>query len=233
VSHCRRVFYWRGHSNFGDELALTIIRRLTRYSPVWSPARSAELVVTGSIASMLPAGWHGTVAGICCARPEVFDATKATVLALRGHLTRAHTLLAAGSPEPVLGDPGLLASLLVPRPLRTGGLAIVPHWQDRDLTKKWGDRGTLVRVENDPLAVIRAIALSDRVVSSSLHGIIVADAYGIERMWDPHPATQGAGFKFYDHATVVGPIEPGEWGIANQQQVGAARDALLSALGHV
>jgi hypothetical protein len=102
----------------------------------------------------------------------------------------------------------------------------VPHWQDH--RRHMRDRG-VVPVEAEPLAVIQAIAQSGGVISSSLHGIIVADSFGIPRMWDPHPETQGDGFKFYDYATVVGPIEPLQWGVADPVRVAQAKHDLLAA----
>ncbi len=219
----RRTYYWRGHPNFGDVLARDLIQNLTPYRTVWTRPAEAELVVTGSIASMLPAGWSGTMLGIGAAHQTNLDFPDARVLALRGHLTA--TMF---DQEPMaFGDPGLLAKYLVDRPPATGRVAIVPHWQDHGLARRWS--GDVVRVEGEPLDVIRAIAGASAVVSSSLHGIVVADAFGINRCWEPHQGTQGDGFKFYDHATVVGPFEPHEWGVADPDRVAEAQRDLMGA----
>jgi len=57
----------------------------------------------------------------------------------------------------------------------------------------------------DPLEVARQIASCTKIVSSSLHGIIAAHAYGIPAAWVQFSdKLSGDGIKFADHFASVG-----------------------------
>ena len=71
--------------------------------------------------------------------------------------------------------PGLLAPVLVPAVPKTIDVGVIPHWTDTELWQR--ERGVLIDVCGDPLDVITQIASCHQVVSSALHGIIVADAF--------------------------------------------------------
>jgi pyruvyltransferase len=198
-----RTYFWAGHRNFGDRLTLVLLQKLG-IEATWAPAKEAEFVGCGSVLSHLPRGWNGTVWGTGKARKsDKVDLSRATVLALRGKLSAVGI---AGSYT--LGDPGLLANLLA-EPTGEVPLGIVPHWEDHTLSRKW--KGEVIDVTADPLDVVRHIARCQRIVSSSLHGLIVADALGIPRRWEVFAKIQGNGFKFRDHGTVVGAFEPQVW----------------------
>lgn len=90
----------------------------------------------------------------------------------------------------VLGDPGLLYPDLCPdwRTIeKSCELAVVPHYYDQEAGRKLveflNQQGVAARFVDvsalDPLRVIREIAAARKVLSSSLHGLIVADAMGI------------------------------------------------------
>lgn len=222
-----RVFWWRDKPNFGDALTREIARMVTGQSVEWAPLNHAELVVTGSIATLIPEGWRGTVAGIGWARPEQPERLKdARVLALRGQLSER----LYGHRVPALGDPGLLAPDLLPPVPQVHDLGIVAHYKDESLD---GVEGFRINVRNDPLVVIRQIASCRRILSSSLHGIVIADAYGIERQWHWYDEVQGGGFKFADYATVVGKFGAGEWEKADRAKVRRAQRNLRAALAQV
>jgi pyruvyltransferase len=103
------------------------------------------------------------------------------VRAVRGPLT-ARALASRGirMPSEVFGDPGSLAPALFgversPRP--SIELTSLPNLHDYRL---WAGAPGLISPRLDYLTVLRTIADSKRIVTSSLHGIVVADALGVE-----------------------------------------------------
>ena len=65
---------------------------------------------------------------------------------------------------------------------------------------------TVIGVRRAPLAVARDIARCRAILTTSLHGLIMADAFGIPALWvRAQPALFGGDFKFHDHETVAQP----------------------------
>lgn len=132
----------------------------------------------------------------------------AKVLAVRGPLTAKALGLKTLVP---FGDPGLLVSDFLAEPAKIGKIGIVPHYTDKahpvlaEAAKD--DRFVIIDVEDEWENTVSHIAQCDLVLSSSLHGLIVADAYGIPNQWlEFSQKVIGAGFKFRDYADGVGRI---------------------------
>jgi pyruvyltransferase len=123
------------------------------------------------------------------------------------------------SGEYALGDPGLLANELVGPQEKQWDLGIVPHWTDTELAERFQKlmpakySTKVIDPKGDPLEVIRQIGASRRIVTSSLHGMIVADAFGLMRRVEicPSLASEGGTFKFRDYsASIQTPFETGK-----------------------
>ena len=88
-----------------------------------------------------------------------------------------------------MGDPGLLIDRILPKVEKKYRWGIIPHVIDRDESVvrdiSNGTPNSLVIDLRDPnlTGTAMAIASCDFVISSSLHGIIVADALGIPHVW--------------------------------------------------
>lgn len=112
------------------------------------------------------------------------------------------------------GDPGLLISDLLSEPIRKDGrIGFIPHLSQINSPKvlkalEGTPRLKLIDVRNDDaLTVVREIASCDYVLSSSLHGLIVADSFGIPNTWmQTNGLHQTPKFKFYDYALSVGRV---------------------------
>lgn len=196
-----KVYWWNKRQNFGDELNVTLLKCLDVESE-WSPAAEAELVVVGSILEHLPPGWSGTVCGAGKMKEDsAVDLTNARVLALRGRLTAAG--VTGLKTTPVFGDPALLVPMWVRQWHAKYDLGIVPHWTDSNLHQRY-PYGHFIDPTAPPGDVVTEIAKCKRIISSSLHGIIVADAYGIPRQAElfPNAGREGGDFKFRDYATI-------------------------------
>lgn len=202
------AFWWDGHANFGDALTPWLLRP-RGVLPVLTTPREARMVGVGSILEHLPDDYDGVVWGTGLIRDEARSLPKATYLAVRGALTREHV----GAPHDVaLGDPGLLASDVVRRREPRFELGFVPHSDHRsspevkDVRNGADPRIHFIDVSRGPDHVVREISRCRHVLSTSLHGLVVADSFGIPAAWARlEPDLMGATYKFHDHESVVTP----------------------------
>jgi hypothetical protein len=200
--------WWDGHPNFGDDLTPWL---LPHYGvlPIHRVASRARLAGVGSILEFLPADWDGVVWGSGLMNGEPHELPRARVLAVRGHLTRE----LIGAPDDVaLGDPGILVARHLPRPPLRWDVALVPHGHHRfhgaflALAEAAGYRVRVVDVHQSAARAIREIAASGAVITTSLHGLVTADAYGIPAAWTVlDPPLGGGAFKFHDYESVISP----------------------------
>jgi pyruvyltransferase len=205
------AFWWRARPNWGDALTPLLLDRLAGIDVEWAPPDQAQMVVTGSILDLLPAGWSGTVLGTGKLHERTkLDLGAANVIALRGPMSAVGV-----QGDFALGDPALLCSEFVPVPTERHELVVVPHWSDRHLAKRFahvvspdGIPPYVIAPSADPLTVIGHIAAARKVVSASLHGIIVADAFHIPRRAVQFPNIahryEGRTFKYDDYARSLG-----------------------------
>lgn len=83
------------------------------------------------------------------------------------------------------GDGGLLASCLIKKPIQKKySIGIIPHFREKDHPrfkelKESYNNSILIDLTDDPLSVVKTISECELVVSSALHGLIVADSFGI------------------------------------------------------
>lgn len=201
----KTAFWWKGRKNFGDLLTPLLISRFSGVDVNWAPARDADILCVGSIIEAVLPDWTGIVAG-CGKLYEATDVTdrlqSATVLGLRGPLT-ADGFSRKGL---VLGDPGLLAGELV-NVDKEYNLGIVPHWSDTALEHQFTKyEPHIIRPNQDALTVISEIGRCKKIVSSSLHGIIVADSFSIPRRIEYSTTLdkEGGLFKFRDYSASLG-----------------------------
>ena len=203
-----KVYYWNVKKNFGDLLTPLLLKRFSNLDSVWADPCHAQVVGTGSILEHLPYNFRGIVAG--CGKlheDSVIILPNAKVLAVRGYLT-AKTIKG----RYVIADPGLLADELVGDVNKEHDLGIIPHWRDdklehNPLFKKYNPK--IIRVGGDPLQVIKDIKSCRKIVSSALHGVILADACGVPRRIEippkalSHPKQEGGLFKWKDYLSSI------------------------------
>ncbi|GAA2032818.1 hypothetical protein GCM10009819_16090 [Agromyces tropicus] len=200
--------WWDGHPNFGDDLTPWLLPGYG-VAPVHRVAGRARLSGVGSILEFLPEDFDGAIwgSGLMYGRPHPLP--RATVLAVRGHLTRE----LIGAPDDVaLGDPGILVARRARRPRVRWDVALVPHGHHRQhvpfmsMADAAGLRVHVVNVHQPAARVVREIAAADAVVTTSLHGLVTADAYGIPATWTMlEPPLSGGPFKFHDYESVITP----------------------------
>lgn len=127
-----------------------------------------------------------------------------SVKAVRGHLTK-NILFENGvicSDNLPLGDPGLLMpNFYNPRIIKKYKVGIIPHYVDIDLEfLKTIEDSVVIDVRQDPESFIDELLKCEYVISSSLHGLILADSYAIPNKWVTFSdKITGGSFKFRDY----------------------------------
>ena len=178
------TYYWRSSNsdNVGDLLSDVIVKQVLSYYGIDASVqlrRTKRLFAIGSIidATLCPitiwgSGLHDEAARV----PKV----KLDVRAVRGPRTRS-VLQSAGvhCPE-IFGDPALLLPLFYkPQVGKEYPYTIIPHFSKQDYYfEKYGDC-VITTLTSDWQGFIKRILASELVISGSLHGIIIAEAYGV------------------------------------------------------
>lgn len=192
--------------NFGDMLTPWILPKLG-VIPHYSRIGKAELLGVGSTIQRAPQTYQGAVWGSGLIRDTPWPLPDARFLALRGSLTADRVGAPASTP---LGDPGLLSARFIARPSTTWDLGLIPHKvHQRDsrlklLARRYPRSILLIDVRLHPRVVAEQIASCAHVLSSSLHGVVVADSFSIPAAWFQwRPELAGGDFKFRDHDSAV------------------------------
>jgi len=133
------------------------------------------------------------------------------VLAVRGPLTRKKLLNQGIACPEIYGDPALLLPEVYPVTNQKikYKLGIIPHFLDKNNIelKKFADNLDIkiIDIQNKkPLKVIDEMLQCEKLISSSLHGIIISDAYHIPSVWIQFSKPIGDdNFKFIDYFASV------------------------------
>ncbi|WP_448006674.1 polysaccharide pyruvyl transferase family protein [Agromyces bauzanensis] len=200
--------WWVGRPNFGDDLTPWL---LPRYGivPVHRPLTTARLAGVGSILEHLPPDFDGAIWGSGLMYDRPYPLPEAKVLAVRGQLTAERI----GAPDGIaLGDPGILVARRVRRPALRWDVGLIPHHDHCShtaflaLAESRGLRVRIVDVHRTAAHTVREIGACGAVVTTSLHGLITADSFGIPAVWTSlEPQLSGGAFKFRDYESVITP----------------------------
>jgi pyruvyltransferase len=202
---------WCLSQNIGDTLTPWLIRQIGRHETAWvSPGVKLDhYIVTGSVlnwASKQSIVWG---AGLASWKDEVcpdasFRAVRGPLSAMRARSCGYRGLLA-------FGDPGLLLPRFVPKAATSFRLGVVPHYVDMARFASLSDEllaksGVILIDPHLPVSEFaNRISMCERVVSSSLHGLIIADAYGVPNVWAKFgDGIGGDGMKYWDYMASVG-----------------------------
>lgn len=203
-----KAYWYRETVNFGD-LLTPIVLRHHGFTPVHGYPKYAQLASTGSILEHLPDDFGGFIVGsgfISADSRRPF--AKARVLAVRGTHTRER--IEGHSNHIQLGDPGLYAAQLMgARRSPTCALGIIPHHSNlaapyfAKIKARAPQEVRMISPVAQPEAVFTQMQDCEMILSSSLHGLILADALGIPSIWCGEPTLLGGNFKFFDYASAV------------------------------
>lgn len=135
--------------------------------------------------------------------------------AVRGELSKQRVEAVLGHHiSAVTADAGILAPYLFDDPIeKKYKVGIIPHmneltgrdWEFLEKVRDHYDNSIIINVTDDPLQVVRQIAECEVIISSSLHGLIVADGFHIpNRHIIVTEKLGGDGFKFDDYYSAYG-----------------------------
>lgn len=209
-----------GKYNFGDDLNLFLLEKISgkkvipyRYSIIGKLGKKKNYLCIGSILNVLPNQqtevWGSGVLSDQLSLP----ARPLKVNAVRGPLTRQYLIDKGVECPEVYGDPAiLLPKYFQPRTtIKKYKLGVIPHYKDKDLpvVKEYGCSKEIQVLDminyGSCQEFIDRICSCEYIISSSLHGIIIADAYNIPNLWvEFSDNVQGAGFKFRDYYLSAG-----------------------------
>ena len=208
-----RLFWWNETPNFGDQISRDIVAHVSGRPVEWAPVDEAEIFAVGSIvhlarqAYVQPKDHKPWIWGSGCIKPIRQEFLRnVRIAALRGPISEECLKMRVNR----YGDPALLMpDVLGEKIERTDTVGIVPHFSKLEAVKaRANDLPAdiqIIDVRDDHLEVVRQIARCRLVFSSSLHGLIIADAFGVPSVWlDPTGNHRFARFKFYDYATSIG-----------------------------
>lgn len=220
--------YYYDYPNVGDALNRTIFETLFDIHATHQPAECADIVAIGSLLDLLleqgepvnqteqedkraPIRVWGTGLMFEHSEEEKRLIRPLDICALRGELTRKTLSRWLGREiDCVLADPGLLASLLVAPQKKTYEIGIIPHYIDAHEAifqnmREYYPNAVLIDVQAEPITVLETISRCRHIVSTSLHGLILADSFGIPNMWcECSNRILGNGHKFRDYYSSFG-----------------------------
>ena len=198
-------------NNFGDLLGPEIVARIARSRGLEERPELRRILTVGSILHLARPGdvvW-GSGANVKEPAPIPRDLD---VRAVRGPLTAARLREGGNRSSEVFGDPALLLPhLWTDEELGivrgSGGTVLVPNLHDRHRFPP-----TALSPRGPALEKVRQIASADSVIASSLHGIVVAEAFGVPAVLVA--ASTEPAFKYEDYYAGTGralPVAASDW----------------------
>jgi pyruvyltransferase len=201
------IFYFTKVKNIGDQINPWLISRLFGSEAILCTQEQEHVLAIGSLMGI--ANRRSRIWGTGVLHPSAIseDIVSDNVYAIRGKLSyEAMQAQGIAMRDIPLGDPGFLVSQIVegwPQVKKKYRLGLAAHYMDR--THPWV-RTLLARsdvadlnVQADPEVFLATLAACEAVASSSLHGLIFAEALHVPNVWiELSDKVLGDGFKFRD-----------------------------------
>jgi pyruvyltransferase len=211
-----KLYWWRDtalgtHGNFGDEITKVIIENLYYRKVRWAEPWECQMIGAGSLLSDVfkrkkqnkPLVW---TSGFLEDDKLLLSDDDFEFAGVRGNLSKERITT---NNELQLGDAGLLASFLNKGNMlsKTNRLGIIPHYIDAssDFIRKIknNDGVNIINPTDDLYTIIKAVSSCEAILSSSLHGLIIADSLGVpNRHLVLSANVRGAGYKFRDYYSI-------------------------------
>lgn len=210
-----KVYWWSmineknlAYENFGDFLTPYIVEKLTNKKPIlFSPKSKFSFFFKHSlmIGSIISRSQKRTLvwgSGII-KKDDLINGGK--FLAVRGPKTAQRIKDLGYASTEVYGDPALLLPILYnPKIEKKYAIGIIPHFfHYEELANVYPEKDKTVLfinlLTNNVEDVINQILSCEKIISTSLHGLIVSHAYQIPAIWWKYGKLNGDDIKFYDY----------------------------------
>ena len=204
------VRYFRKFPNWGDALNPYLLKRLLPTLEIFGTDESQTLSEDHLLAIGSVVHWstpHSVIWGTGAIHSSLLlTHIPKLVLAVRGPLTQKMLLEQGINCPSIFGDPaGILPEFYSPASRRGHKypLGVIPHYVDKNCIQvaKLREQGAkIIDVFSDIEYFVDELASCECIVSSSLHGLICADAYSVPSAWITlSDGVIGDGFKFQDY----------------------------------
>lgn len=210
-----KLFWWEEPypGNLGDIINPYVIEKMTGIPPKYAPA-GVGMCAIGSVIKY--AKENVPVWGSGSPRLDAELNPKAIYHAVRGPHTRELVMKNGGTCPEVYGDPAWFLPVLHATPVeRTHKTGLILHFTHEDSNLPVDEALRQIPIRRvgyeDIEDFLDEMRSCDRIVSSSLHGVIIAHAYGIPALWatvtESKQQIHGDGIKFQDYFLSVGITE--------------------------
>lgn len=195
-----RLFWWneriiqgKSKENYGDVLGKYLVEKISGKNVVFAWPKKFSIfdwfspiyVTIGSI--IHNANPKCIVWGSGIINQEI-EIKKARFVAVRGPQTRKYLLNFGYEVPEIYGDPAILLPYFFnPEIKKKYKIGIVPHYNDYKVIANWhADSQDIVVIDlmtNDVEAKTIEFLECEKIISSSLHGVIIAHTYNIPAVW--------------------------------------------------
>lgn len=201
-------------NNVGDTLTPEILHHFLPSDLTIQQVRedkSPKLLGVGSIMRAILPGDTIWGTGVMNRTDKFPAASQCRFLAVRGKLSRDILIRDGGDVPEVYGDPAVLLPLMYrPEVEVTHKVGVIPHFVDKRKVRNGLQARKLARTDSVKVIdiflpwqeFVKEVLSCEHIISSSLHGLIIAEAYGRTAEWVvlSHRVI-GRGFKFRDYLT--------------------------------
>jgi hypothetical protein len=202
--------------NWGDDVSIRLVKLINTHIKIipvvysWNIKGKIDYLCIGSIIPRMISS-SSIIWGSGVVYPEQCLKNKPiTVLAVRGPLTRKYLLDNGINCPEIYGDPALLfPRYYMPLKIKKYKLGVVPHFRDKNnpIVDKICEENDVHFIDVQKIKswtiFIDEINQCDFIISSSLHGIIIADAYMVPNLWVEFKGGEKKRFAFRDYMLSV------------------------------
>ncbi len=200
--------------NFGDIITKILLEKLTQHTFVMkslNDLNECDVIGIGSILNRCTSNFSGSVwtTGLMYEN-HLSYLPLANIIAVRGQLTLDRIKM-PNKKSIILGDGGLLVDSLIENRKfnKIYTLGLIPHYIDQKvpfITELKKEKNVkFIDIRGDYMTILEQASQCNFILSSSLHGLILADSLNIPNKWiELSDKVHGKGFKYRDYYSVFG-----------------------------